>query len=87
MMMPFRSFSNGGFHATCTVVELTAFTRTSCGSPGTVLVVTQQEENRKHIRHQFKALSLTILIKLFSCYSIEQLFWKPSAFIQFQIVR
>lgn len=35
LMIPFRSFSTGGFHCTWIAVELIDWTLTSCGSPGT----------------------------------------------------
>lgn len=35
LMIPFRSFSTGGFHCTWIAVELMDCTLTSCGSPGT----------------------------------------------------
>lgn len=48
-MMPFFSFSWGGFHVTCNEVELMGFTLTSCGSPGTVSIQNECEASLPHL--------------------------------------
>lgn len=55
--MPLRSFSCGGFHTTCIDVELSGDARTSCGSPGTIINVTEKIKLKKRKNKMLKIRS------------------------------